>query len=185
MGMALALFCLTACVPSVNPFYTQRDLSFDSRLLGTWMDKSKPDQRETWQFEQEPDQQSYKLTFTEKEGKRGRFKARLFKLKDELFLDLVPAECEFAPDQADLVGWAVIPGHLIVRVPQLAPELKLAFPDYEWLSKHLEKNPGALAHRREENHLTLTASTPELQRFVLKHLREGELFQEPQTLARQ
>ncbi len=73
----------------------------------------------------------------------------------------------------------MFPGHLLVRVWQLEPELKLALFDFDWLKKHLEKNPEALAHRTENGSILLTAETRALQKFVLKHLADGELFDKP------
>jgi hypothetical protein len=137
---------------------------------------------ESWVLEPASDQ-AYKLTVTGKENKSGRLKAHLFKIKDEHHLDIIPDECEFAAGQSDLIGMAVFPGHLLVRVSQLEPELKIAFVDFGWLHKFLEENPGALAHHSEENRALLTATTRSLQRFVRKH-SEGGLFQPASTLIR-
>ena len=187
---AAVLFC--SCIPSVNPFYTDKDVVFDARLLGEWQDKDKKDNPEVWKFEKSGDQ-AYLLTVTEKkdkQDKQGKFDARLFKLKQELFLDLIPGDCDYATNQADLVASAMFPGHLLVRVPQIEPELKLAFFDFDWLKKFLEKNPRALAHHAEgktgkdDGRLLLTAGTRDLQRFVLKHLGEGELFDKPGEMVR-
>jgi len=65
------------------------------------------------------------------------------------------------------------------------PELKLAFFDFDWLQKHLGKNPKALAHHREDDRFLLTAGTRDLQKFVLQHLGEGELFAKPDVMVRQ
>jgi len=138
---------------------------------------------ESWKFEEDGDK-TLKLTITEKEGKKGVFTARLFKLKQERFLDLTPKQCEFDPKQIDLVGASMIPGHLLIRVSQMEPGLKLAFFDADWLKKHLEENPRALAHRGEGEKLLLTAGTAELQKFIMKHLGEGELFDKPGELVR-
>jgi hypothetical protein len=179
---AAALLC--ACIPSVNPFYTAEDVVFDPRLLGTWQEKDKKDDPEIWKFESTTNK-TYKLAVTEKEGKQGQFDAHLFKLKQEYFLDLIPDDCEYATNQADLVAFSMFPGHLLVHVLQIEPELKLAFFDFDWLQKYLEKNPKALAHHREGDHLLLTAATRDLQKFVLKHLGEGELFDKPGVMVRQ
>lgn len=46
-GLILGL--LPACVPSMNPLYTAKDLVFDPALVGAWA----PDgSKETWRFEQ-------------------------------------------------------------------------------------------------------------------------------------
>ena len=179
---AAALLC--SCIPSVNPFYTDKDLVFDPRLLGVWQDKGNTNNPDIWRFEAGTNR-TYRLTVTEKGSKQGVFSACLFRLKQEFFLDLIPVECNYATNQADLVAFSMFPGHLLVRVPQIEPELKLALFDFDWLQKYLEKNPKALAHHREGDRLLLTASTRELQKFVLQHLGEGELFAQPDTMVRQ
>ena len=174
IAMAGTAVLLSACISSVEPFYTDKDIVFDARLLGQWHEKE-AEQPQVWEFDKAGDN-AYKLTVTDKEGKRGEFKAHLFELKQERFLDLIPSGCDYATNQADLVAFAMYPGHLLLHVAQLAPELKLAGCDYDWLQKYLEANPKALAHHDEDNHILLTADTRALQRFVLKHLGEGELF---------
>ena len=176
-------FLLSACIPSVHPFYTDKDVVFDARLLGEWQPKENSDDPELWKFEQGEDK-SYKLTITEKKDKHGQFAARLFKLKNGYFLDITPTECELAPDQADLVAASLIPGHLVMRVAQIEPELQIASCDYDWLDKFLKANPRALAHRNHDDSLLLTATTRELQRFVLKHLGKDELFRMPGGMVR-
>ncbi len=180
-GLAL---CLPACIPSLNPFYTEKDLVFDPRLVGTLREKSEAQEAEVWQFEKTGDK-AYKLSMTDKDGKRGEFAAHLFKLKQDYFLDLIPNDCNYATNQTDLVAWAMFPGHLLARVPQIEPELKLAFFNFDWLAQQFTNNPSILAHHREGDRFVLTATTRELQRFVLKHLAEGELFDKPGELVRQ
>jgi len=175
---------LAGCLPSVNPFFTENDLVFDPRLLGEWQTpKDQDDPPTEWQFER-GEGKAYKLTVVEKKTKRGEFSAHYFKLGKEGFLDLIPSKCDFAPEQADLVSFAVFPGHLLLRITQMEPELKIAGCDYDWLQKTLEANPKTLSHHKEENSLVLMADTPDLQKFVLAHLGEGELFNKPGVLLR-
>lgn len=174
---------LAACIPSVNPFYTTRDLTFETGLLGEWQEKDKPQDPQIWKFEKAEDS-GYKLLVTEKEGKQGAFAAHLFKLKQHYFLDLVPTDCNYASNQADLVASSMFPGHLLAHVSQLEPELKLALFNFDWLQTQLTNNPSILAHHREGDRFILTASTKELQHFVLKHLGEGELFDKPGSMIR-
>jgi hypothetical protein len=181
LAAATALLC--SCIPSVNPFYTDKDVVFDARLLGEWQEKDKSDNPDVWKFESTTNK-TYKLTVTEKESKQGRFNAHLFQLTQEYFLDLIPDDCNYATNQADLVAASMYPGHLLVRVPQLEPVLKLALFDFGWLQKFLEKKPKALAHHKEGDHIVLTAGTRDLQRFVLKHLGEDELFEKPDEMIR-
>ncbi|MBU6398845.1 MAG: hypothetical protein KGS61_00870, partial [Verrucomicrobia bacterium] len=126
-----------------------------------------------------------KLTVTDDKARQGQFAAHLFKLGQEQFLDLIPGDCQYATNQADLVGAAMFPGHLLFRVAGLGPELQLAACDFDWLHKYLEAHPDALAHRQEQDATLLTASTEDLQRFVRQHSGPGELFKPPIPLLRQ
>jgi hypothetical protein len=186
IAMALTAIVFCSCIPSVNPFYTEKDVVFDAHLVGEWRTRETKDEPQSWIFEKSATNNFCKLTVTESNGKEGKFEACLFKLKENYFLDLVPSDCEYATNQADLVGFAMFPGHLLARVPQIEPELKLAFCNFDWLTKYLEKNPKALAHHTDkERGIVLTADTQELQKFVLKHLGTNELFNEPGELVRQ
>lgn len=183
IAIAGAALLLSACIPSVNPFYSEQDVIFDARLVGEWRGKEESDAKEIWKFEADGDK-GYKLTVAEKEGKQGEFEARLFKLDQQQFLDLIPSDCNYATNQADLVAFSMFPGHLLVRVSQIEPELKLAFFDFDWLKKQLDTNPRLIAHHREGDRILLTATTKELREFVLKRLGEGELFDKVSTMVR-
>ena len=173
--VAGAAMLLSACIPSVNPFYTEKDVVFDPRLIGSWGDPEDAD--ESWRFEAATNK-TYRLTVTEDKGKHGEFAAHLFKLKGHTFLDVTPTKVELREDQVEMVGAALIPGHLILRVRGIEPELKLDWVDWDWLKKYLETNPKALKHRLSDmpESIVLTAETRDLQRFVLQHLKAGELF---------
>lgn len=179
--MAAVAVLLASCIPSVNPFYTDKDVVFEQRLIGTWQEKDKSDEPQIWKYEEGKDK-AYKLTVTEKEGKQGEFEARLFKLKQDYFLDIIATE--IGTNVADLVKASIIPGHLLMRVSQLEPELKFAMIDVDWLDKHLKEHPKALAHHRDDDQIFLTAETTDLQSFVLKHLGEDELFGKPAEMVR-
>lgn len=166
---------IAACVPSVNPFYTDKDVITDARLAGTWLEDEDKDSPASWKFETATNH-SYAVVLTEDKGKTGKFEGHLFKLGAELFLDLTPTECEYATNQAGTVSTAMIPGHLLLRMKFTEKKLSLAFCDPDWVKTFLEKNPAAIAHRKVDGNIILTAETAALQTFVLKHLGEGELF---------
>jgi hypothetical protein len=176
LGAIAAL--LAACIPSVNPFYTDADRVTDERILGTWFDSDGG----TWTFST-TEQGGLRLALADKQedgaDKTGLMRAQLLKIGPDghLFLDLVADDVDFDPRQADLVSMSVFPGHLLARIHRVEPTLELSFFDWDWLRQHLEARPGALAHRREgDDTLLLTAPTEALQAFVLAHLAEGELF---------
>jgi hypothetical protein len=194
--IAGALVLLSGCIPSVNPLYTDNDLVFDPLLVGVWVEE-RPARAtdENWAFEKEAGK-SYRLTITEEHGEKGEFEAHLLKLNDYFFLDLRPSQVELDAQQAELTKWALIPGHLIFRVHELDSELKLSGLVSDWLDGYLRKNPNALAHvtgfplasfdppSARRNVQFVTASTQDLQQFVLAHVGENELFGEPGVYVR-
>lgn len=181
IAIGAAVILLAGCFPSVNPFYTDKDVVFDPHLLGEWQGKD-ANNPETWLFEQSTNK-GFDVTLTE-EGKTGKFRAHLFKVKDAQFLDVIPSDCNYATNQADVVAYSMFPGHLLLRVTQIDPELTFASCDYEWLQKFLETNPGAVAHHKEYDSIVLTDTTANLQKFVMKHLGTNELFKEYGTMVR-
>ncbi len=182
LGILGIIVLAGACVPSVNPFYTEKDVVFDARLVGEWQTKGDTNDIQTWKFDKAADN-AYTLLVTEKDHKQGKLDVHLFKIGGQLFLDLIPNDVQFSPEQAGIVGAAMFPGHLLLRVPRVEPALQLASCDYDWLAKYLEAHPEALPHHKEGNSLVLTAQTKELQAFVTRHL--AEMFGKPEDLARQ
>ena len=173
---AFAVMALVAaCVPSVNPFYTDKDVVTDPRLAGAWYEDEDKDNPATWKFESTTNN-AYAVTFTEEKDKTGNLEGHLFKLGQDFFLDLTPMECNYATNQASLVGMAMIPGHLLLRVMFNEKKLNLAFCNPDWTKKYLEKNPAAVAHRVVDDSVIFTAETVALQKFVMKHLGKDELF---------
>ena len=88
-----ALLVLTGCVPSLQPLYTDEDLTFDPALLGTWRGG---DPGDTWEFTQE-NETGYHLVVNEtksrfSEGGKGGFVVHLVMAEGVRFLDLFPAE---------------------------------------------------------------------------------------------
>ena len=184
VGFVLAiLLVILGCVPSVHPFYRDKDVLFDHGLLGIWRedDSEKP---RTWTFKRDGDSRTYHLEMLSSDGKTGSFRAHLFRLHGDCFLDLIAEESKLAPDQLDVVGASLIPGHLLLRVSSAGETFEVAWMDWDWLTDYLKANPRSLRHMVEDDRPILIAETADLQRFVRRHLKSGKLFKEPTTLRR-
>ena len=163
--LAAAAAFFTGCVvTSVYPFYTQKDLVFETTLLGKWVSTSNED--EIWRFKKNGDLE-YRLTLIEAR-QTTVMEAHTFKINDALFLDLFSLEQDFH----------VIPAHYLLKVTQLTPNLTMSELNEEWLKALLLEEPTALRHtfvgksdKPEERRLVLTADTMELQDFVARYLK--------------
>jgi len=180
---ALGLVLSGCIVTSVHPFYLERDLVSGTPLLGHW--KSPKDAGEQWIFEA-GDQQALKLTYISG-NETNLVSAHLFKLGQDTFLDLFPLK----PDGPGFPP--AIPSHLLLRVDQLQPSLKMASLNHDWLLKLVQQRPRTVSHLiikdgadkdKPDNRVVLTAATPELQRFVRKHLKDEGAWQEADEMQR-
>ncbi len=168
MGVVLA-GCI---VPSVYPYYTEKDVVTDPALLGSWVKAGgDANDKSSWLFEKSGEQ-AYKATIVDNET--NFYSVHLFKLKDQMFMDAMLL----------LKSGAGIPPHYLMKVAQIQPTLKTATVNYQWMDEYLEKHPDAIRHTialddpQDTNtaHTVLTAETKELQKFFLKHLDDTNLF---------
>ena len=160
---------------SMNPLYTEKDLIVDPMLEGIWGDPENP-QDETWEFRLQDDK-SYRLVVREDEQhllinpeKDGLFEVHLLKLGENKFLDLFPEE----PEGVNGFYKAhVIPAHSFLRMKLEGHVLSVAELDVEWLQAEADSSRLDIPYQRREGTIVLTASTEELQKWVLAHLDEA------------
>lgn len=172
------LLILSSCVPSLNPLYTDADLIFDAALLGVWTDA---EATESWAFTSAGERE-YNLVYTDENGKKGDFKARLLKIEGKTFLDLSPVKPALA--QNDFYKANFLPTHTFVYVSQGAPNPQIAYLEPDWLKAFLDKNPAALGHEKVSGEILLTAPTRDLQKFLLAHLNTPGAFSKPVGIKR-
>lgn len=182
---------LGGCVPimSLHPLYTEKDVVFEERLLGRWVDD--PNSPETtWQFNRiEEPNNAYNLLFSDEEGKKGSFIAHLVKLQNRLFLDVYPSELPSKiedPNKLDLPfnSFFLIPAHTFLKIEFSGPKLKMWMTNDEDMKKLLEEETNAVQHTFIEDKLILTAPTKELQNFVLKYAEDKRVFKSVIILGR-
>lgn len=174
------LLVLAGCVvTSVHPYYKAEDVTFEAKLLGRWSNPAEPDTTNAfWEFARGADF-SYVLTVQEGE-KQTPLQAHLFRLERWTFLDVMPTE---AHDD-------FIPPHYLLKVVQIEPALKMEMLNYNWLGDLIKKEPATLQHiyvgakSNEPGRLVLTASTAELQKFILQHADNTNAFTDGVTLER-
>ena len=188
LALVLVAFCVVVgCIPtSINPLYTEQDLVFDPALIGVWGGDS--DAKETWAFEKAGDKE-YKFVYTEEDGKTGQFEAHLLKLGNTRFLDFFPEESGIEEmNRSSFYKVHLLRTHSFLKVTQIQPALQMAPLDLKWLREFLGKNPKAIRHHKigegDEAQIVLTASTPELRKFMEKHLKTEGAFAEPVNLKR-
>jgi len=157
---------LAGCLPSLHPLYNEKTLIFKEELVGKWMG----DDGDSWQFRRAGEKE-YELRILDDGEEIGRFSAHLIEIKGLMFLDLFP-DSKPLDDLDDFYKIHLFPVHTFLKVDRISPSLQLRMVDYEKMEKILENDPNVLKHEIEDDRIVLTASTEELQDFVIKHMDE-------------
>jgi hypothetical protein len=173
-------FILSGCVPSLHPLFTEKDVVSDVNLVGIW----KPaDSNEIWEFKQTG--KGYEGIYIDEKNKVGKFAICLVKLGDNLFFDIYPGEATLADN--DFYRMHLVAAHSFMRVNLKRDSLELRVMNIEGLDKMLKSDSSIIQHERLENgSIVLTASTRQLQEFMLKYGidEKYELFGKAKKAAR-
>ncbi len=174
---------LAGCIPSIHPLYHEEDIVFKPELLGSWIED---DAR--WVFGQRGEN-GYILKYYEKENTVNEnatvsdFEITLVKLGANYYLDFYPGE----NDQLDLSSLLIstlLPVHIFARIDFLDEKVEIRFFDRDWLEELLNENRIRIAHEKTPDYFVLTASTEELQKFVIKYSNVEDAFVKPSLLER-
>jgi hypothetical protein len=175
---------LVGCVPSLHQLYTDKDVVYDPKLIGVWKDPNDKDMG-TWEFCRAAEPNSYKMIYTDKEKKSGSFDVHLVKLDKMLFLDVFPNDPNLPYN--GYYNFHLLPVHTFIKINRIEPTLQMCFMDAGKFEKRLEKEPDLLKHEvlgNKQPKYVLTASTKELQKFMLKHADDEDVFGKPCNLKR-
>lgn len=156
------LTLLGACVPSLNSLFTDKDVIFDTTLLGTWEAEN-----ETWLFEIDDEANSYKLTHLDKE-KKAVFNVHLVKIEGLTFLDVFPSELNSVNY---LYEMSMFHAHTFFKIEIEKHQVQLRMLDFDLIKKKDKKTPLQITHvKSKDGRILLTAPTAELQKFVVSNM---------------
>jgi hypothetical protein len=177
IALGLIITVMSGCITSLNPLYTDKDIIFKKELIGTWQDSKT---NESWTFEKW-EENGYKLVHKE-EGEQATFRAVLVKIGDYMFLDLYPME---TASKNSLKQMHQFPVHSFSKVTLSGNSLSLEMLNPEWLDKGLATESLQVQHSKtSDGRIILTATTSELQSFMLAHASMKEAFDEPLALTK-
>jgi hypothetical protein len=158
-------------------------------LVGTWVDD--PDSpKTTWEFSHAgTEEKAYKLVYSDSEGKKGSFVAHLVKLENRLFLDVFPDQFPSEQQDWEKMEWGYNyfffeSAHTFIKIDYIEPKLKMRRMVEDDMKELLKEDPNVIKHELVEDKIILTASTKELQTFVLKYAYDIRVFPAKVVLSR-
>jgi hypothetical protein len=176
--VTLAVSLQGCIIKSIYPFFKEKDVVFREELVGSWTD----DEGSAWTIHKnifKPN--SYELHCT-KNGRDVAFAGNLFTLEGNLYLDLFPVSDN--SEEVLVFDLHLVPTHSVAIVESLsANEVKIKWFDETWLESMFSRNRIRIAHEKimdldlkpeeDEGMYLLTASTDELQKFIVKYRNEA------------
>ncbi len=169
--MLLVLFTTGCVVVSLNPLFTSSDVSFDPALVGTWADFSKKGENpERWTF-RKGENKDYDLTISKANSEPPiKLKAYLLRGEKYSFLDI--------GGRSDGSQALTIPVHMFARIWMDNDALMLAWLDKGWLETMIRRGEGIPHLQLDDEYgaILFTASTQELQRFIITHIDDPGAF---------
>jgi len=175
--MAFACACLTSCVTfALHPLYGDADSAFEPGLLGTWNNLADESERVAFTFEKGQGI-SYKVTFIDPDSKPPDgtiFEFHIVKLNGQLFFDALQTGVLVKGQEVD--AGIAIPSHLIGRLSLNGDTLHLDLLNDSWFKQGPQSGKRAIPFEVVDDDVVLTASTPELQKFVAAHADDNDVF---------
>ena len=176
---------LTHCVPSLHPFFTEDDIIEGKKLSGYWASEDES----TWLYIA-PGREGHLLLDREKVNilsddttkHSSLFLVTLFKLQDQEFIDLYPSDKNL--NATHFYKSQTVNAHSLSKLEHRNDSMILYFQNPDYIEQLLEERRIRIKHERLKESFVLTASTEELQKFVLKYMDDKQAFVESDVLLR-
>jgi len=175
----LVTFVLQGCIPSVHPLYSEDDIVFNADILGAWIESGN---KTEWVFEASG-KNSYIVRINER-GKLSDLIVHLVKLEERYFFDFYPDENDHIDDMNGYLSIQFIPIHTFAKVEITNDSIEIYRFDPNWLEEILKDDPSLIKHEISKEYILLTASTQELQRFILDYAEVREAYLDKAVLYR-
>lgn len=174
LNLLLLMTGISSCtVFSVHPLYDEASELTDKRLPGTWMseDSSTFVNIKTMG-------KGYDLTRWEKEDTLW-YEAHYVKIGENFYFDLYPLDKKpYSID--DIMMRNFLPVHSFLKIELTDNKVSALLFDEDKMIDLFRQNRIRLRHEMLDDYVLITASTKDLQKFILKYSADKEVFEEPE-----
>lgn len=195
----LLVIFLSSCLKTLHPIFTLKDIVYETKLLGKW----KTDNQGTKGFAvitnlaadnsiELPEkisaikQKGYLVSYTNEEGETGeQYIAILAKIGDHLYFDYYPADkkSEQKLDEFFLAHYVKVHTSFKVDISSDG-SFQLVQLDESYVTKLIEEKKVRISHEKNEDGdmMIVTASTQELQQYLIKYGNDPGAYRNEKTI---
>ena len=172
MTFSLALLALQSCVPSLYPLYTKDTIVLNDNILGTWQvfDKNTggtTGSNEYMKFSKPKTGKHYICKYTV-DGITNTLTTHIVKLGKYHYLDFQPTDANELNINS-FMSRHLIPAHTFAKIKIDKEGLAIQSFSPDWLTEQIKNRYIRIKHEDLGDDIVITASTKDLQKFVMKY----------------
>ena len=196
-AFALLLIFLSSCLTTLHPIFTEKDLAYDPTLIGTWNTENEGKEGKViinnLATENSVDlpgnisaikQQGYFIIYQDKNGKvTDQYIAFLSRIGKHLYFDYFPADKKEDRKLDEFFGVHFVRMHTSFRVEILKDgNFELSQLDGSYVKSLIDEKKIRISHETDaDDNTVITASTKELQQYLLKYGDEPSAYRSEKT----
>src|SRR5687767_4900171 len=193
----LAIF-LSSCLRTLHPIFTTKDIVYEPKLIGTW----KTDNQGTKGLAvitnlaadnsiELPEkisaikQKGYLVAYQDEDGNTtAQYIAFLARIGKHLYFDYYPAEKKDNESGDEFFMWHFVKMHTSFRVDiSTTGNFELSQLDDSYVIRLIEEKKIRISHeKRADDDMVITASTDELQQYIIKYGDEPGAYRSDKTV---
>jgi len=197
-AFALLLVFLSGCLTTLHPIFTEKDLAYDPKLIGTWEteNQGKKGSAVISNLATEGSleipgnifsikQKGYFITYRDENGKISeQYIAFLARIGKHVYFDYYPAEKKEDRKLDEFFGAHFVKMHTSYRVEILKDgSFELSQLEEGYVTRLIEEKKIRINHETDaDNNTIITASTKELQQYLLKYGDEPAAYRSDKTI---
>jgi len=196
LGFAFLIIFLSSCLNTLHPIFTEKDLAYDPKLIGTWnTEKSGTKEKVvisnlgTENSVELPGnisaikQKGYFIVYQDEHGDTKQYIAFLARIGKHLYFDYYPADKKEDRKLDEFFGIHFVRMHTSYRVEILNDRsFELSQLDGSYVKSLIDEKKIRISHETDaEDDMTITASTKELQQYLLKYGDESSAYESAKT----
>ena len=197
VGFAFLLIFLSSCLNTLHPIFTEKDLAYDPKFIGTWNTERSGNKEKvvisnlaTENSVELPGnistikQKGYLITYQDEHGDTRQYIAFLAHIGKHLYFDYYPAAKKEDRKLDEFFGIHFVRMHTSYRVEFLNDgNFELSQLDGSYVKSLIDEKKIRISHETDaEGDITITASTKELQQYLLKYGDEPSAYENDKTI---
>ena len=197
LGFTFLIIFLSSCLYTLHPIFTEKDLAYDPKLIGTWNTENEGKKGRviisylaTENSVELPGnisaikQKGYFIVYQDENGKvSDQYIAFLARIGKHLYFDYFPADKKEDRKLDEFFGVHFVRMHTSYRVEILKDgSFELSQLDGSYVKSLIDEKKIRISHETDaEDDMTITASTKELQQYLLKYGDEPSAYESNKT----